>query len=523
MVESDGRSAPLLLDEPDALSVENIQKIYGGETALGGVSLSIRAGEIHGLLGANGAGKSTLVRIVCGVEAPDGGRVHMFGQELPRIGAAAAARALGLAYIHQDRALAPDLSVADNIAMATGYPTRWGIISRRAVDRVAAQALSQVGLDVDVRAQVSELTVGQQTLVAIARALAVRARLIILDEPTANLGLPESEMLYNRLQELSGTGVSSVLVTHALDEAIKVCHRVTVLRNGTTVATGLNTVGLGTEALATMIAGRPVARATRPSLHAATTRSVRLSLINVSAERFGPLSLSVRAGEIVGVTGLADSGHLQLGRLLIGEIPFHAGTIQLDEQDVRLASVREAIQRGVGYVPPDRVRDGLAIDLTSRENLFLDGRAWSADEANADAPVTARGRNYSAARETALARKILAITKTKPADPNATMSTLSGGNMQKVLVSKWLSRPLKVLVLSEPTVGVDVGAREDIYRAIADAAGRGLAIVVTSSDFEEIEKLCHRAVVLRYGRQVDELSQDRLTTEKLLARSSGGA
>jgi ABC-type sugar transport system ATPase subunit len=508
-------------DAGAALRVDGVRKVYGGEIALDGVSFTVDRGEIHGLLGANGAGKSTLVRLICGIEVPDGGTVHLFGRQLPRVGSASAARHAGLAYIQQDRALAPDLSVADNIALATGYPTRAGLIRPQALNELAEAALDRVGLRADVRATVGELTIAHQTLVAIARALAVDARLIVLDEPTANLGAEESAMLHERLRELARAGVSAVLVTHALDEAIGLCQRVSVLRNGQIIVAGQPTGGLDASTLASLIVGRDVSPAATPPSRPRSDDDLVLRISGAVTDNLGPLSLDVAAGQIVGVTGLADSGHLNLGPLLVGELKLSAGSMQIDGASFEPASVREALRRGVSYVPPDRVRDGLALDLTSRENLFLSARGHPG-RATASGDRRSRPRWRGGKAEYRLAKATLEAGQVKPPDPEAPVSTLSGGNMQKLLIAKWLLGSAHVLVLSEPTVGVDVGARADIYAAIRQHGRSGAAVLVTSSDFDEIAALCYRAVVLRYGRVVADLEGDELTAEALTTRSSEG-
>lgn len=496
----------LLRTDTTALAVVGVQKVYGGETALGGVDLALRPGEIHGLLGANGAGKSTLVRIICGAERADAGSVTMFGQTLPP-GSPQAAKSLGLAYIHQDRALAPDLSVADNVALSTGYTTRWGLVDTKAARARAAEALQRVGLDVDPDTVVEGLTIAAQTLVAIARALAESATVLLLDEPTANLGARDSARLYKRLRMLAEDGTAVLLITHALDEALAVCDQVTVLRNGLVVADAPSSE-LTTEVLARHIVGsahaldkhRSVARFDRTA-STSSPRAPRLTIRDLEVEEVGPLSLSVEPGEIVGVTGLADSGHLLVGEAVFGVQPVTSGTLELDGTVYRPSTVSAARARGLGFVPPDRVRDGLAVDLSARENLFLDGVLPSARQRRID--------------ESRSAAAILRTAGVKPADPDAPLSTLSGGNMQKVLVAKWLQPEPRLLILSEPTVGVDVGARDDIYTRVREACSTGMSVLLTSSDFDEVTALCDRALVLRYGRPVGWLAGAEISVNAL--------
>ncbi|ABL80332.1 MULTISPECIES: sugar ABC transporter ATP-binding protein [unclassified Nocardioides] len=489
-------------DSPSAaLEVSGVEKVYGGNVALAGVSLSVGQGEIHGLLGANGAGKSTLVKIISGIEPQDAGTVSILGAQLPLPHHPSAVRELGCALIHQDRALAPDLSIADNIALTVGYTRRWGLIDNRATTLRAREATARVGLSVDVSTLVSDLPIAEQTLVAIARALAVDARLVLLDEPTANLGREDAHLLYGRLRALADDGVACVLITHALSEALEVCDRVTVLRDGEVVASQPASE-LSPDQLATLVVGH------RPAHHVSERRkrsgsaaeTPRLSLAGLTHDRFGPLTLDAFPGEVIGITGLADSGHLQVCEVVAGLARASAGTMRVDGTEYAPSGVAHARGRHIAYVPPDRLRDGLASSMSARENLYLDGR--------------------SPKRERSESQRIMRDAKVKPADPEAHISTFSGGNQQKVLIAKWMETEPSLLVLSEPTVGVDIGARDDIYSRIHQSCAEGRTVLVASSDLEEISLLSDRVIVLRYGQVVAELESEEATVERLAALSS---
>jgi len=491
--------------DPAALDVGRVRKLYGGEVALDNVSFTVGRGEIHGLLGANGAGKSTLVRVIAGVEAPDAGTIVINGQPQGTHVTSAHARDAGLAHIDQQRALIPDLSIADNVALTVGFPRRLGVVDTRRTRQQANTALQRVGLHIDARRKVAELPIAEQTLVAIARALAVEAQLILLDEPTASLGAAESEMLYARLTALAATGVSCILVTHALNEALSICNRITVLRDGHVVET-CDSAELDERRLAALIVGhevitQPIAvrRVSAPSGSSAPV----FAADDVRCPGLGPLTFAVQRGEVLGVTGLPDSGHLALGALLVGATRLEGGTMSRDGLPYAPRNPRDAVAARVAYVPPDRLRDGLAQDMTSRENLFFDGR------------TAGRTRDLRHRRERKRAAEILTACKVKPANPEAPISTLSGGNMQKVLIAKWLDTRPELLVLSEPTVGVDIAAREEIYEQIHSAAARDAAVVVISSDFTEVAALCHRALVIRYGRLFAELGEKEATVTRL--------
>jgi ribose transport system ATP-binding protein len=476
--------------------------VYGGNIALAGVSLAIERGEIHGLLGANGAGKSTLVKIISGTEVQDSGTISIDGKQLPVPHHPTMVREAGCALIHQERALAPDLSVADNIALTIGFAGKWGLIDQKKTARRARVALERVGLNADVSTLVSDLPIAEQTLVAVARALAVEARLVLLDEPTANLGREDALLLYARLRALASQGVACVLITHALGEALDVCDRVTVLRDGSVVASQ-SASELTPDDLATLVVGRrPAQRVVkrRASSGQDASSAPRLALENLTHDRFGPLSLKARPGEIVGVTGLADSGHLQVTEVVAGLASPGSGTMELDGESYAPKGVAEARTRGTAYVPPDRLRDGLALTMSARENLYLDGR--------------------SPKNERAEARRIMSEAKVKPPNSEAQVSTFSGGNQQKILIAKWLETKPSLIILAEPTVGVDIGAREDIYAQLREACSQGQSVLVASSDLEEISLLCDRVFVLRYGRVVAELESEDATVARLTALSS---
>ena len=493
-----------------ALRVVGLEKAYGGELALAGVDLTVEAGEIHGLLGANGAGKSTLVRIVSGAEAPSGGVVEVFGENI-HSGIVTRSRRVDVAYIHQDRALSGDLSIADNIALSVGFAKRFGMINHRETSRKAVEAMKLVSIELDPETLVRELSIGQQTLVAIARALASSAKLILLDEPTANLGAEERAGLLESLKKLSSQGVASLLITHSLDEALETCHRVTILRNGVAVATR-DSSDLNTDDVAEIMMGTAVSRQTAKELNVNSKlnshngETPRLQLQNFTTPGLGPIDLDIYPGEIMGVTGLADSGHLLFGEALMGATPVSGGSAQINGQPYEPKSVNHARRSGIGFVPADRLRDGLAPTLNLRENLFLDG-------------INSSGKR-SRSSEVGFATTLLRAASVKPSEPEAPISTLSGGNMQKVLVAKWLATNPKILILSEPTVGVDVGAREEIYKLIQAACSEGISVLLTSSDAEELVRLCNRVMILRDGAVVAALEGDQITAENLTALSS---
>ena len=499
-----------------ALELCDLRKVYAGVVALAGATMSVRAGEIHGLLGANGAGKSTIIRLVAGAVAQDQGTISVFSQQLPVPHDAGTLRRLQLGVIHQDPGLVLELSIAENMSLVVGYP-RKGRLSRRIdwpeVRRTAIEALARLGVEHNVNDLAGTLAVADQTVVSIARALALNARLLLLDEPTANLGVEETARLHRVMRRLRDEGVTQLLVTHALDEALELCDRVSVIRDGSIIGT-FDSTELTTAHVAHLMlgydpAGPAPAAPFRPpdrAVPGAQTAEFALALEGLGGELLREASFAVREGEIVGVTGLADSGHLDLPGLLAGVQHIAKGRIMLGGEPYAPNSPHDALQRGVGLVPSDRAGDGLARGMSLRENLFM----------NPSPRQSVRRRP-----ETLSARQLLAASGVKPADPEAEISTLSGGNQQKVLVGRWLAKGLRLLILAEPTIGVDVGARSQIYDQIREQRGSGLTVLIVSSDFDEIAALADRAIVMRGGYIEEELERSEITVGRLTRSCHG--
>jgi ribose transport system ATP-binding protein len=494
------------MSEP-AIEARSVQRVYGSTRALSDASLVVAPGEIHALLGENGAGKSTLVRILAGLEQPDGGSVTVFGTPMSR--ASVADRTdRGMSVIHQDLGLVETLSVADNIALGTRYPSRFGLVTAERVRRQAREALALLEMEIDVDRPAAELPPAEQAIIAIARALRVGARLIVLDEPTARLHAGEVRVLFARLARLRTAGVACLLITHRIDDVLRVCDRVTVMRDGRSVGTR-NAQELDRDELVSLIVGRDTTKARSSSASRPASGAAVLELREVGAFGYGPVSLSVGEGEIVGLTGLADAGHHQVAQTISGAMPATRGRIEVDGAPCAFASERDAISRGVRYVPADRLVDGLAPNMTAAENLFLAGPQ--------------RGFWVRHRKEQRATREALEQFGVRPPQPDREISTFSGGNQQKVLLARSFLHGPRVLVLHEPTAAVDVGARYDIYellrrRCADDHCG---ALVVTS-DLEEATSLCDRVIVMRAGRVVAELPGDDLELESVTQLAYGG-
>ncbi|GAC1594085.1 MAG: sugar ABC transporter ATP-binding protein [Acidimicrobiales bacterium] len=492
------------------LEVRGLQKIFGGNVALVDANLTVRPGEIHALLGENGAGKSTMIRCVARIFPPDGGEILANGEPLPE----RLSSANGLAFIHQETSLVEDMTIAENIAMSIGYARRFGVIDWASVERAASEALALMGVELNVQRLVAELPQATRTVVAIARAVAEHASLLVLDEPTATLSALEVDALFGIVRTLRDTGVGIIFVTHRLDEVYQLCDRVTIMRDGRTIAS--DDVGNISKArLVELITGH----SGEFGDHVTPSAGVETLVGGEDVKTFflGPISFSVRHGEVVGFTGLTNAGHYQLGALLFGLYPLHSGSLSLYGEPYRPMSVRDAMSRGIGYVPPDRSVAGLARDMSLAENLFLN--PTPADD------IYRAGRLLSRSREQTAATTLLERFRVRPSQPQLAVSTLSGGNAQKVLVGRWLHGSPRLLILNDLSFGVDIGAREQMYEIVERATHDGTTVIVITSDFEEIETMCSRAYILARGLLVAELSGAELNVPAITAKAvtAGGS
>jgi ribose transport system ATP-binding protein len=489
------RAAPRIL----VLEVRGVSKRFNGVSALEDVSFDVAAGEIVALLGENGAGKSTLIKILAGVHAPSSGTLLFRG-------APTDARAMRgrVAFVHQDLGLVDWMTVAENIALATTYAKRRGLISWGAVRASAEAALSLVGGDIDPEQRVFTLSRAEKSLVAIARGLSSRADLLVLDEPTASLPESEVQRLHRVLLGLREQGVAMIYVSHRLDEVFALSDRIVVLRDGRRVAQQ-NTADTAPAELIRHIVGRePDSVFVRPP--APVAAPIALSVRRLHTEEAGPLNFDVRRGEILGLVGLRGAGHDSLGKALFGAEPILSGTVLLNGEQVDLSSPGAAVANGLCLVAGDRYSESIGPGLSVRENLFLNPRASGR-----------KGLHVrSAASETVEALALGRRVALRPNDPAALIETLSGGNQQKVVIARWLRIGAHVLILEDPTAGVDIGAKAEIYRLLGEAVGTGMAVVLISSDFEETAQICHRALVFRTGTIARELPVDQLSVSELL-------
>lgn len=461
--------------------------------ALAGADLDVRAGEIHALIGANGAGKSTLIKVLAGIERADRGTIVVDGAPVD-ITDSHRSRSLGLRFIHQEMALVPRLSIADNLALAD-LPSRAGVVRRRQVHRQAAAAIADHLPGVDASTRVAALSVAQQWLVSLAKVHVESGRIVFLDEPTAALGAREVDHLFAIVRRLAATGVAIVFVSHRLGEVLDLTQRVTVMRAGRTVA-ALPTTDCDRATLVRLITGRDHVESPVETI-VDHPGAVVLEARALSSGPIRDVSFSVRAGEVLGLGGLVGSGRSELLETLGGARPARAGEILLDGQPLPLRSPADAVRRGIALLPEDRRSMALFTGRSVRVNTVV---AHLADFARRALPFPARRREERAARS------MIERLGIKATGPEQHVDELSGGNQQKVIVGRWLTGKLRVFLVDEPTKGVDVDGKTEILRTLRTLASHGVAVIVASSELDEVAAVADRVVVLREGRLVAEIS-----------------
>ncbi|MBN8999411.1 MAG: sugar ABC transporter ATP-binding protein [Rhizobiales bacterium] len=495
--------------DPAALRFRDVRKTFGGTRALKGVSFDVARGEIVALLGENGAGKSTLIKILAGVHTADSGTITIGEAPVHTEKAVSRGQRRSVAFIHQDLGLVEWMTVAENVALAQGYARgrALGIIDWRRSASAAREALAVIGCDIDPDTRIQSLSRTEKSLVAIARALASDCDFLVLDEPTASLPADEVERLFAVMRRLKARNVGMVYVSHRLDEIFRVADRVVVLRDGEKVS---ETAIAGTtpDQLIRDIVGQTTFDAFEKSA-GQDVEQTRLSVENLETEGAGPVSFALRRGELLGLVGLRGAGQEEIGRALYGALPHH-GTVRLGNQVLDLTSPHAALRQGIGLMARDRTEESVAASLTVRENTYLN-------------PAAAGRRLFdilSPRREAERAAAVGRSVNLRPNDPELALEALSGGNQQKVVVGRWLATGRQLLIAEDPTAGVDIGAKAEIYALMAHALDRGLAVIVVSTDFEEVAQICHRALVFNRGVIVRELTGAALSTEGVIAAAS---
>lgn len=481
----------------DILVARDLVKSYGGVRALDGAGIRLRGGEVHALVGENGAGKSTLVRILSGSLAPDEGEVR-------------SAEDTRIATVSQELSLFPDLSVRENL-FPHGPPRRLGLLDRGAMDRAARPVLAELGLEVDLGTELGELPLADQQLTEIARALLRRPRLLILDEPTSALPAAAVDRLERVLKTLTGRGIAVLYVTHFLAEVMRNAQRVTVLRDGRVALAGVRRADVDVPELVTaMLGGRPEPPARRARTASELPPPVVLSGVSVPG-RLTDVTFTVRAGEVVGVAGLQGAGHLDALEVVCGRADVSAGRVDIGGRG-RPHSLRAAVRAGVAFVPSDRKRYGLMVDRTVWENTTAVG--W-----------LALGRGGFMPSRSELVRRTTDLTERLRlrGGPYDRVARLSGGNQQKVVFAKWLAMDPGIVVLDDPTRGVDVGVRAEMHRIVGELAAGGAAVLLASTDLAELTEVCDRVLVFVRGRLAGEVHGARLTEHALAVAMQQGS
>jgi len=501
------------------LEVVGVSKVFPGVRALDDVSFTLAPGEVHALVGENGAGKSTLIKVLTGVYQPDGGELR-YQEEPTKFDSPMDAQRAGISTIYQEVNLIPLMSVAHNLFLGREPRTAFGLLDEQRMNREAAEILSRYGVTADVRRQLGTMALGAQQMVALARAVMIDAKVVIMDEPTSSLEPREVETLFGVIRDLHAQGIGIIYVSHRLDELYQICDAVTILRDGQVVHTG-KLADLERIKLVSLMLGRDMSAVRREGFtgfsgqmtgDAEAPPVLRVTDLN-SRRKLHDISFDVRPGEVVGLGGLLGAGRSETIKAIGGAYPLDSGDVQVDGKDLKRPTTVAAVKAGIAVQPEDRKAEGIVAGLSVRENIAL-----------AVLPKMARFGLVSDRKIDKIVDKYMKRLQIKASSPNQRVGDLSGGNQQKVLLARLLATDPKVLLLDEPTRGIDVGAKAEVQSLIDELASEGLGVVLVSSDAEELIEGADRVVVLRDGVVVGILTDTRVTTEALLETiaSSGG-
>lgn len=494
---------------PPLIEADHIVKRFGGALAVDNVSLAVQAGEIHAVVGENGAGKSTLMRILAGILDPDEGEVRVDGQELAR-GTRSAIDA-GIALVHQELSLVPEMTVAENILLGA-FPTKVGFTEYKELKQIAADALEEIGVNVDLDERVKRLSVALRQFVEIARAVARKPRVLILDEPTATLTPAETDYLLAMLERLAAGGMAIAYISHRIPEVFRICDNVTILRDGKQIVT-VPMADVTPEQVVDQMVGRELKR-DLASHRDAEPGAVVLQAEGITAPGVDNVDLQVRAGEIVGLGGLVGAGRSELVRAIIGADNRSAGKVMLTvgSKVSTLSTYQSSVRNGVAYVPEERRTDGLALTMSVTDNIRLPNRKQ-----------LAKGGFMLGSKIKEFAQQLADKVGLRPPVISREAGQYSGGNQQKIVLAKWLGRRPDFIVLDEPTRGVDVGAKAEIHRLVKDIADQGTAVLVVSSDLPELLELSDVIHVMRDGRITGTLGRGDASEKSVMSLASGEA
>ena len=485
------------------LRATKINKSFAGVHALNDVNLTINKGEVRCLLGENGCGKSTLIKVISGVYTPDSGEIEIEGQKFKKM-QPVEAMAKGVQVIYQDFSIFPNLTVADNIAMNTLRVKKKSFVNWKTIRTKAQEALDHLGVNIDLDVKVESLSVADKQIVAICRAIIQDAKLIIMDEPTTALTKKEVSSLLNIITMLKKEGIAIIFVTHKLEEVMEVTDTVTILRNGQMVIDGEKTSEFDMSKFAYYMTGREIKDV--PFEPEITDGGEMLRLEHLSLkDGFDDISLTVNRGDVFGVTGLLGSGRTEFAQCLFGQYPATSGKIFIEGKEVKLDSVNASITNGIGYVPEDRLTEGLFMQKSIASNIFV-------------SVLDIFKKIFGISDKKALSSTAVDWVKElsiKTPDANHLITTLSGGNQQRVVLAKWLARNPKVLILNGPTVGVDIGSKAEIHKVLRKLANSGMAVIIISDDIPEVLTNCNKVAVMKMGRIVGQFNSSDLTNQQL--------
>jgi rhamnose transport system ATP-binding protein len=494
-------NSPRFSEQGPLLCLRNISKFFGGTRALADARLDLHAGQVTALIGENGAGKSTLVKILTGIHQPDSGAIHLDGVPI-RINSPAEAQRLGISVIHQESVVFDDVSVAENI-FVTAHPRRYGLIDWPEMRRRAAALLKQLESDINPTTLMRNLSIAQKHLVQIARALSHDSRIVIMDEPTASLSHHEADDLLRIVRRLRADGRAVLFISHKFEEVLAIADSYIVYRDGAAVGSGM-IADVSVDQLITLMVGRSVDQVFPPRAGEMGAEVLRLQGFSRKAE-FADVNLTVHRGEILGIYGLVGAGRSEVMQALFGLSPTDTGRIVLEGKDVRVRSADEAIRLKIAYVPEDRQRQGGILPLSIQDNIAL-----------ASLPSLANRGFSSSSRTRSAAQQWIELLQIRTSGAAQELQDLSGGNQQKVVLAKWLQTGPKVLILDEPTKGIDVGSKAAVYSLIREWAQRGLGVILVSSELPEVLGMADRIVVMRRGRVRAEFERTNANPEALV-------
>ena len=490
------------------LEMKDITKHYGENTVLNGVSLSVKKGEIHALLGENGAGKSTLMKILTGVYTKDAGTVLVDGKEVNYKNPQEAEKA-GIVFIYQELNVMFDLTVEENLFMGKEIHGKFGICDKKAMQKKAQEALNILGVNISPKTVMAELSVGQQQMVEICKALMADAKVIIMDEPTAALTQSETVALFKVIESLRKKGVSMVYISHRMEEIFELCDRITVLRDGSYIGVK-NIPETNMNEIVKMMIGREIGER-YPSRNVKIGKEVLKVKELTRKGTFHDVNFSVRAGEVLGVSGLMGAGRTEIMQAIFGNLSYESGTIEIDGKEVKISNPRQAMEHGIGFITEDRKTEGLMLDKSIRENISL-----------CNLRRISKSSVISREAEKNMVAEAIKDLHIKCFGSYHECNNLSGGNQQKVVLAKWILTNPKILILDEPTRGVDIGAKKEIYSIINKLAAQGVAIIMVSSELPEVLGMSDNIMVVREGEVRGIISYEEANQERVMTLATGG-